>query len=477
MNAHSFLSGRLDHVRFPDLLLEISQRRETGIFHVTRQNIEKEIYFQDGRIVFAKSNDPDQRLGELLLRRGKISLRQLEDSAAKIVPGVRLGTILVQDGYLKAGELYQGVIDQVEEIVYSVFEWSEGDYSFQSGDLPSKEVITLSISTPDIINMGIARIWRWSWISKGVGPLDTVFLRRREWSAISKKMLITPAMHSLIEMLEQPMNLEDVLHASRINSYETCKLLWTLLSIGLIERIPRLELPPELVAEETQPAPPAVPEPPIEAPTEQPETEIISWQPRRLPPLPPQPETVEVMVAPEPPPETPAIPSPELSMLQSLEPGAAPTVEISFSDLAEFTDQAAEASVTPAPVAENSSESEEKKIRKDIADFNELHRYLFEMLRIEIGTGVGNFLTKILKRAMEKSPLIFEGIQMNEYGELDAEALKASIQGNMIDDYSEAFDWLLNEERTRAASFLDKKRVEGIEAGLQKLQEKHREAN
>lgn len=503
MDVHSYLSGRLEDVHFPELLLEISQRRETGIFHLTRQQISKEIYFQDGRIVFAKSNDPDHRLGELLLRRGKITYRQLEDSAAKIVPGVRLGTILVQDGYLKAGELYQGVIDQVEEIVYSVFEWSDGEYSFETCELPGKEVITLSISTPDIINMGIARIWRWSWISKGVGSLDSIYLRRKEWDSISRKMLITPAMQSLIDMMERPLPLEEILNASRINSYETCKQLWTLLSIGIIERIPKLELPAELVSAEETPAAPVPSAEPSDfaetapfaeaLPSTEPEavvepapltetaafaetvpstetaaTEIISWQPRRLPPLPsPAAETLPIESDSE---QTPQ--PPELPLVMPLDAAGAPTVEFSFSDLAEFTDQVQE--IPPSPPSETQAED---TLRKEIAKFNELHRYIFEMLRIEMGAGVGNFLTKILKKAMEQSPLIFEGIRMNEYGELDAEALQASIQGNLVEDYTGAFQWLLEEERAKAAAFLDKKRVEAIETGLHKIQEKQREAD
>lgn len=505
MDDHSYLRGRLEDVHFPDLLLEISQRRETGILHLIRQQIEKDIYFQDGRIVFAKSNDPDQRLGELLLRRGKISLRQFHDSASKIVPGVRLGTILVQDGYLKAADLYQGVVDQVEEIVYSVFEWSDGDYEFRKGNLPGKEVITLSISTPDIINIGIGRIWKWSWIGKGVGPLDTVFTRRKEWSSIARKMLITPVMQSLIELLEQPLSLEGVLKTSRINSYETCKLLWVLLSIGIIEKMPRME-----VVDDLESAPDEVAELPPTPPPEHQPTEIIAWQPRRLPPAtpefvdsaPPVPErelplratTVE-MPAPSQPisegapessePVSTAVPfaefpaaAPAVTVAESTpsapsgpEPGAAPTVEISFSDLAEFTDSVPQ---TPQNVPDRPVEIPDAKIGKDIAGFNEIHRYLFETLRIEMGAGVGNFLTKILKKATDKHPLVFEGIRMNEYGELDAEALRSAIQGNLVDAYSQAFEWLIQEERTTLAGFLEKKRLDAIESGLQKILEKQR---
>ena len=482
MDAQSHLRGILEDVHFPDLLLEISQRRETGILRLRRQNIEKEIFFQDGRIVFAKSNDSDQRLGELLLRRGKVTLKHLEEAASRIVPGVRLGTILVQEGYLKAGELYQGVIDQVEEIVYSVFEWTDGAYEFESGDLPGREVITLSISTPDIINIGIGRIWRWSWIRNGVGPLDTLYVRRKEWNSIARKMLVTPAMQELIELLENPMKLEEILDASRINSYETCKLVWALLSTGIIEKIPRLELPQEAETPAAEPA--AAPEPPVEAPP----TEVIPWEPQRLPPAPslamaaPVPFEPALPAAefPAPEPDAPVVDVaafPAVPMTLAVEPEAAPTVEISFSDFAEFTDQLPQQELPEPPAPAEPAEVPEAVIRKDISNFNELHRYMFEMLRIEMGAGVGNFLTKILKKAAEMSPLIFEGIRMNEYGELDAEALQANVQGNLVDDYAGAFEWLLSEERETAASFLDRKRIDTIEAGLQKIHDKHREAH
>ncbi len=163
------LQGRLEDVHFSEILLTISQRKETGVLHVVRYRIEKDIYFQDGRIVFAKSNDRDERLGELVLRSGKIGYRHLDESSKKVVPGLRLGTILVQEGFLKASDLYLGVIQQVEEIVYSIFDWSEGTFAFRNGELPTKEVITLSISTPDIILKGISRVWRWSWVRDWVG--------------------------------------------------------------------------------------------------------------------------------------------------------------------------------------------------------------------------------------------------------------------------------------------------------------------
>src|SRR5262245_31061269 len=249
------LQGRLEDVHFSEILLTISQRKETGVLHVVRNRIEKDIYFQDGRIVFAKSNDRDERLGELVLRSGKIGYRHLDESSKKVVPGLRLGTILVQEGYLKASDLYLGVIQQVEEIVYSIFDWTEGDFAFRSGELPTKEVITLSISTPDIILKGISRIWRWSWVRDWVGPLNTLYVRKDDWETVAKKMSITPQIQAMIDLLEQPRLLEEILDISAVPNFETSKLLWALLIIGLIQpamaQISTLQMPfePEITSD------------------------------------------------------------------------------------------------------------------------------------------------------------------------------------------------------------------------------------
>ena len=51
---------------------------------------------------FASSSSPDDRLGELLLRRGRLTFRQYADAGKAIVPGLRLGAILVELARLRA---------------------------------------------------------------------------------------------------------------------------------------------------------------------------------------------------------------------------------------------------------------------------------------------------------------------------------------------------------------------------------------
>ena len=56
-----------------------------------------------------------------------------------------------------------------DEII-SIFD--EGTYEFAEGKLPSREVILLHMSTPDLLLEGIRRVERWSRLRAGVGPID-----------------------------------------------------------------------------------------------------------------------------------------------------------------------------------------------------------------------------------------------------------------------------------------------------------------
>jgi Domain of unknown function (DUF4388) len=546
------LQGRLEDVHFSEILLTISQRKETGVLHVVRYRIEKDIYFQDGRIVFAKSNDRDERLGELVLRSGKVSYRHLDESSKKVVPGLRLGTILVQEGFLKASDLYLGVIQQVEEIVYSIFDWSDGTFAFRAGDLPTKEVITLSISTPDIILKGISRVWRWSWVRDWIGPLNTLYVRKDDWEAIAKKMSVTPQIQALIDLLEQPRLLEEILDISAMSNFETCKLLWAMLIVGMIQpamaQVSTLQMPfePEITSDifvtdhdaekdapwphddtpnlVKQPEVEARPEEPVMIPHEQffipvstevkvepPFDPLSEETPIETPPPPREifgsakptvvvaqsveesPETKVEAVQEQAPVETVEIPQPvqpepektftvptvaEIeghAMLMASTLAAAP-VEVSFSDLADA--QAPEPAVShDLPVSIDQPDRWEETVAAQVKNLNEVHRFLFEMLRMEMGPGISNFLARILNKVSAQHPLVFDGVKMNEFGELDGAALESNIQGNLADKYSDAFNFLLDEERRMMQSFLDRKRAEAIESGMNRILEKQKIAS
>src|SRR5207237_2191539 len=163
--------GMLEESSLPAVLRPLLREKKTGPLRLVRGRVAKTLYLSDGRLIFATSTDPDDRLGEMLLRKGLISYRSLEESVRAIKAGKRQGTLLVESGAIRSKDLIGGVTEQVQEIIYSVFQWEEGSFEFQEGDLPSREVIVLRMSTSDLIMEAVRRIDRWTRIRRGVGGL------------------------------------------------------------------------------------------------------------------------------------------------------------------------------------------------------------------------------------------------------------------------------------------------------------------
>jgi hypothetical protein len=231
--------GTLDQVDVPAILRALVRADKSGPLRFTRGRITKTIYLSEGRLIFATSTDPDDRLGEMLLRKGLISYRNLEESVQAIRAGKRQGTILVESGSIRSRDLVQGVAEQVQEIVYSLFLWGEGSYEFVEGDLPSREVILLRMSTEDILMEGIRRVQRWSRIQAGVGALDQRYTLSPESTAILEAMSLTKDELSLVAMLDGSPTLEEICGASRQSDFEICRAVWGLWVTGVLDRVPQ----------------------------------------------------------------------------------------------------------------------------------------------------------------------------------------------------------------------------------------------
>src|SRR5688572_4089200 len=184
-------SGSLAERDFPTLLQDLHEERITGLLTLTHAGVGRSVAIQDGRMVFASSSSPDDRMGPLLLRKGRITLRQLTRAAEGVAAGRRLGAVLVDQEVLSARELIAAVVEHTQEIIYGAFAWTEGQYRLQEG-AASAEAITLKISTPDIILEGIRRIDSWTRIDHAVGGPDGRYERAPDFADAARGMHASP---------------------------------------------------------------------------------------------------------------------------------------------------------------------------------------------------------------------------------------------------------------------------------------------
>ena len=143
----------------PEILVTIHRYKAPGTVECRRGNELKEIFLDRGQIIFATSNQVRDSLGDKLLRDGKITQEQYDESVRRLVSsGKRQGTILTEMNVIAAEDLASTVREQILEIVWSGFAWDAGSVSFTPGRQRQQEFVKLDIPIPQAIIEGVRRV-------------------------------------------------------------------------------------------------------------------------------------------------------------------------------------------------------------------------------------------------------------------------------------------------------------------------------
>lgn len=230
------LSGRIEEHCFAEILRNLLRSKDTAIVRMERERVAKCVHVQNGRIVFAQSSDPDDRLGECLLREGMISVEQYDQSGRLIRPGKKQGTILVELGYITPAELVKGVRLQVEHVVTDLLSWRQGAFRIDMGDQQPADVISLNISTESLLFRGIKRGAGWSQVLRGLGgTLDSTLLRTADFDTTLYKLDLADDESHVVSLVNGRLSAAQVCAMSYLSNHDTCLTLYALTCCGVIE--------------------------------------------------------------------------------------------------------------------------------------------------------------------------------------------------------------------------------------------------
>jgi len=239
MPEKAILQGDLSRIQLPDVLSFIAMIRESGKLVVRNGQLERGIHWKEGEIVFATSNSPEHSLGQFLLRNGKITQAQYEDSKRRVTPQTRHGKLLVQMGAISPKDLWWGVKNQVLEIMYSLFGWKGGEFAFyETADELAQERIVLQINTSSVIMEGIRRLDESARIKEKVPNLDIVFMRVPGVTPDFHDLDMSDTEIALYNNIDGKLDVRELTGRSDLTEFEVTRILFQLVSARLIEPAP-----------------------------------------------------------------------------------------------------------------------------------------------------------------------------------------------------------------------------------------------
>jgi hypothetical protein len=182
--------------------------------------------------------DNPHTLGVLLLKAGKATKAQLREAAGAQRRGDkrRLGEILIAQGAVTRRDVERYMRLQIETVVFELFSWKEGSFSFTDGDsVDVTDDAAVRVSIGSLLMEGARRIDEWSRMADrvpdallvatlaplGDGPESGIDLRPNEWEVLT--------------MIDGERSLRDIASSLGVSEFDVARTVYGMMSTGLLE--------------------------------------------------------------------------------------------------------------------------------------------------------------------------------------------------------------------------------------------------
>ena len=233
--ADAVLRGDIAAFRLADVLAFLSNTRKSGTLALECEGKEAQLFFEDGALVYAGSNQESFRLGSILLRKKKISAEQ-RDRIDELMQrdGGRFGDLAVQENVFTAEELRDFLKVQVSEIVFDAFVWTGGAFSFTYEMHLPPYAVTIAIDLPNLIMEGARRIEEWEQCARLLPNKHVVF--RVVATPRDEKITLTVDEWKILFLINGQRTLED-LCADADDRLRVYRVVYGLYANKLIEKV------------------------------------------------------------------------------------------------------------------------------------------------------------------------------------------------------------------------------------------------
>jgi hypothetical protein len=155
--ATTALMGSLTHFSLASVLRMLQAAHKTGRLELQRGEERTELFLEDGSSLFARTNGPALRIGDMLVRRGDLRPEAVELALAiqHEQPEGRLGKMLVDNGVVTEAQVREAVIAVQRHIVIAAMKWKKGMFRFGVGERLSGEDIRLELDVDELMMWGI----------------------------------------------------------------------------------------------------------------------------------------------------------------------------------------------------------------------------------------------------------------------------------------------------------------------------------
>lgn len=234
--------GNLKHKRFPEVLAQLYRWRATGALLLRREPTKKIVYLKEGYPIFVKSNLLSECLGRVLVREKMISdeecerslqlMKQRESAGA----ARQQGTVLIEMGAISPHNLVFALQMQLEQKLFDIFSWPDGDYQFNAEIEIPNQTVHLDMSLATIVHEGVRRRFTEGQLDDLLEPFLDAFIGPHPDPGYRYQELSLEAdERRLLALVDGRRTMRDVIDKSGLTRLQAKQLVYALLATETIQ--------------------------------------------------------------------------------------------------------------------------------------------------------------------------------------------------------------------------------------------------
>ena len=227
--------GNLRQVPVPMVLNRVVAARAKGTLTFSRPGEKVYLFFVGGELKTAATTKPGMRIGEMLMLHGAVEEEKIEEAIRTADPGRhgRIGKLLVEKGLLTREVLDEEIRKHFEEIFFSCFLWTDGDFAYvpSPGDLDAD--VAVDMPTAALIIEGVRRAPEDDRFMDSLGD-PANFARATDLALRVSSLRLNSEEAYILSLCDGKTRVRDILRVGDSRD-QTGRTLSTLLACGLIE--------------------------------------------------------------------------------------------------------------------------------------------------------------------------------------------------------------------------------------------------